>query len=191
MKLRYWYKIDQNKQPIPGSNIRRKSRPGPSYQWKEILDPCCSPLDITCTCGPRYFIQLDGRGKPVDGSLIKRIHGDRPEGTDGTKFYELQWKSPCCDTLTWDFTRNVTGSFRITVNGNEVVNTTMTSSGTVPANPGNTIEVFMINSDSLGTNLINVTGGHTASDTTNPNSNLSFTWNGTNTNISGIINPGA
>lgn len=92
MKLRYFYKIDHNKQPIPGSNVRRKSKPG--NQWKEITSACCEPITVDCTCGPRFFVQLDGRGKPVDGSLIKRT--GIPQMTDGIKYQELQWKSPCC-----------------------------------------------------------------------------------------------
>lgn len=192
MKLRYWYKTDHNKKPIPGSNVRRKSRPGASHQWREILDPCCSPLDVTCTCGPRYFVQLDGRGKPVDGTLIKRIHGNRPEGTDGAKFYELDWKSVCCDTITWSFTiTDGTGSFVITVNGNEVVNDiigNINSTGTVPANLGDTIVVTMTNT-SLETqvNSLQVTGGHTFSDTDIPVATYTFIWNGINTTLAGVI----
>ena len=99
MKLRYFYKIDHNKQPIPGSNVRRKSKPG--NQWKEILSPCCYPLDVDCTCGPRFFVQLDGRGKPVDGTLIKRT--GLPKMEENIKYYELDWKSPCCTPAEEEF----------------------------------------------------------------------------------------
>lgn len=91
MKLRYFYKVDHNKQPIPGSNIKRKSKPG--NQWKEI-DTCCNPLQVSCTCGFRFFVQLDGRGKPVDGSLIKR--DGWPKMEDGINYQEVDWMSPCC-----------------------------------------------------------------------------------------------
>lgn len=192
MKLRYWYKTDHTKKPIPGSNIRRKSRPGASHQWREILDPCCSPLDVSCTCGPRYFIQLDGRGKPVDHTLIKRINGNRPEGTDGAKFYELDWKSVCCATLTWTFQQtSATGSLIVEVNGNEVVNNIMTnvnSDNVIPANLGDTIEITVTNtSNEPITNLLSITGGHTYSDTTEPNITYSFVWNGEQTNIAAVI----
>ena len=92
MKLRYFYKVNHLKQPIPGSNLRRKSKPG--KQWVEILKPCCSPQDIPCTCGPRFFIQIDGLGNPVDGTLIKK--NLFPKMEDGIHYQELQWKSPCC-----------------------------------------------------------------------------------------------
>ena len=92
MKLRYFYKISNKREPIPGSNIRRKSKPG--NQWIEILNPCCTPLTIDCTCGPRFFVQLDGIGKPVDGTLIKRKQ--HPEPIDNIRYMEIQWESVCC-----------------------------------------------------------------------------------------------
>jgi len=92
MKLRYFYKIDHNKQPIPGSNVRRKSKPG--NQWKEITSACCDPISVDCTCGPRFFVQLDGRGKPVDGTLIRR--NGIPQMSEGIHYQEIQWQSPCC-----------------------------------------------------------------------------------------------
>ena len=190
MKLRYWYKTDHNKQPIPGSNIRRKSRPGASHQWKEILNPCCSTLDTDCTCGSRYFVQLDGRGNPVDGSLIKRIRGDKPEGTEGMKFYELQWKSPCCATIGWYLgITDSTGSLVIEVNGNEIINSIINdTSGSFKPNFGDLIEITLTNTgDSPITNFLNVTGGHTFLDTTNPVTTYSFIWTGKETYINTVI----
>ncbi len=192
MKMRYWYKVDQKKQPIPGSNIRRKSRPGASHQWKEILDPCCSPLDVSCTCGPRYFIQLDGRDKPVDHTLIKRIKGDRPEGTDGTKFYELEWKSPCCALISWNFVIvDSTGSLVITVNGNEVVNDiigNINSNGTFKPNLGDVIEITLTNTgDEPITNLLIVNGDHNYSSTSTPSISHTFTWGGKDALINAVI----
>src|SRR5688572_27311833 len=98
MKLRHFYKVNHKKEPIPGSNLKRKSKPAPLSQWREILDPCCSPTDIECTCGPRFFVQIDGIGKPVPGSLIKRFVFPKME--QGIKYMELDWKSSCCPTVT-------------------------------------------------------------------------------------------
>lgn len=152
MRLRYWYKVDQNKQPIPGSNIRRKSRPGPKSQWKEILDPCCFPLDVQCTCGSKYFVQLDGRGKPVDGSLIKRTHGDKPEGTDGNKLYEIRWNSPCCTyTIDWSFVTNDSPGFlRIYVDGNLIKEVVSDNTGQLTVSQNAMITTIVTN-----TNLTN------------------------------------
>jgi hypothetical protein len=190
MKLRYFYKIDHKKQPIPGSNVRRKSRPGASHQWKEILDPCCEPATVPCTCGPRFFIQLDNKGKPVDGSLMKRF--SLPEGTSGMKFYEVAWKSPCCNFITWSFEiSETTGSFVIEVNGVEVVNDIIggvNSTGTFKLNPGDTVEVTLTNTGSgILSNSLQITGGETFSSTTSPVTTHSFEWNGQETNISGVI----
>lgn len=150
MKLKYWYKIDHNKQPIPGSNIRRKSRPGASHQWKEILDPCCYPEEISCTCGPRYFIQLDGRGKPVDGTLIKRVDQPRnnfPESTDGYKLYEIRWKSPCCViNLNYSFVTNDSPGFlRIYVDANLVKELITDGSGQLKISQDAVVTVVVTN----------------------------------------------
>lgn len=93
MKLKYFYKTDHNKQPIPGSNIRRKSSPG--KQWKEILTPCCNGVaSIPTTSGPRFFVQLDHNNRPIDGSLIKR--NGIPEMVREIKYLELEWRKACC-----------------------------------------------------------------------------------------------
>ena len=95
MKINHYYKINPNtKQPIPGSNVKRKSSPG--RFWREILDVCCDTLEtITCTCGFRYFVQLDGKNKPVPGSLIKRK--DYPNMSENIKYQEINWLPACCD----------------------------------------------------------------------------------------------
>lgn len=187
MKLRYWYKIDHKKQPVPGSNVRRKSRPGASHQWKEILDPCCNPLGLDCTCGPRYFIQLDGRGKPVDGTLIKRVNQPKnnfPEGTDGNRLYEIDWKSVCCTPLIWNFINTgATGSIVIEVNGTEVINSTITDTGSIIPSEGDEITIT-ISSD--GTNSLVITGGQTYSSTSQP-ATYSFIWNDKKTIIASSI----
>jgi len=83
--------MNHKKEPIPGSNIRRKSKPG--NQWVEILNSCCYPPEIDCTCNPRFFVQLDGIGKPVDGTLIKRKR--HPEPIDNIRYMEVQ-APDCC-----------------------------------------------------------------------------------------------
>lgn len=161
MKLRYWYKIDHKKQPIPGSNIRRKSRPGASHQWKEILDPCCSPVDVICTCGPRYFVQLDGKGKPVDGTLIKREDQPKnnlPEGTDGNKLYEIRWKSPCCVfNLDYSFVTNDSPGFlRIYSDGILVKEITSDGTGQLTL-PQDSVITAVITNTSLTNNFADLT----------------------------------
>lgn len=187
MKLRYWYKIDHNKQPIPGSNIRRKSRPGATHQWREILDPCCDPLVLDCTCGPKYFVQLDGRGKPVDHTLIKRVDQSRnnfPEGTTGLKLYELDWKSTCCVFLNWQFVAGGGGSLVINVNGNQVLNQLVDGTGSIRFNLGDTIEIIL-DPDPTFTGTLNISGGETFLSTgaAGVPVEYEFTWKGQEVNV--------
>lgn len=96
MKLKHFYKINPNtKQPIPGSNIKRKSSPG--RFWKEIPKLCCGDVvaEIDCTCGFRYFVQLDGQNKPVPGTLVKRK--EFPTVSNNMRFQEINWLSACCE----------------------------------------------------------------------------------------------
>lgn len=186
MKLRYFYKIDHKKQPIPGSNVRRKSTPG--KQWIEILSPCCSPIVIDGTGGPRYFVQLDGYGKPVDGTLIKRP--DTPKMEEGIKYYELDWKSPCCRELTWVFYNlGSTGSFKIYVNGVERVNTIMNDQGSFHISPGDEIHIVNTNTGfSSITNYLNISGSYTYTSTDTPINDITFTYNGgLNLNVQATI----
>lgn len=145
MKLRYFYKLDQKKQPILGSNIRRKSKP-PGHQWKEILDPCCNSNNVDCTCGDRFFVQLDGTGKPIDYTLIKRK--SFPEMDGDIRFYEIPWKSPCCGEITWTFLalNGVVGTFTIKKNNviQEITAITGTS-GTFKVTDGDVIEITLTN----------------------------------------------
>src|SRR5688572_32763900 len=147
MKLRYFYKIDHKREPIPGSNVRRKSKPKPLSQWKEILDPCCSPVDVDCTCGPRFFVQLDGLKKPVDHSLIKRFVFPRMD--DGIKYYELPWKSDCCSEVFWTFVDSADSdgsSLVISETGVDRVTATLNgSSGSFSPKPGSLIEITLTN----------------------------------------------
>lgn len=119
MKMRYFYKIDNNKQPIPGSNIRRKSKPN-GHQWRELFDPCCQPNSILCNCGPRFFVQLDGLNRPVDGSLIKRTA--YPNMTQGVKYMEVQWMDSCCILDIAPFSASITGPTGTIYNGTDFVN---------------------------------------------------------------------
>lgn len=94
MKLRYFYKLDKNNKPMPGSNISGYFKPNTGH-WKEILTPCCNPPSYLCTCGPRYWVQIDGLGLPVPTTLIKR--DTRPTTHDDKiKYMEIAWMSPCC-----------------------------------------------------------------------------------------------
>lgn len=95
MKLRYFYRIDHKKNPIPASNIRRKSKP-PGNQWKELINPCCveDAAEIPCNCGEfKYFVQLDYKGNPVDHTLVKRMR--KADSDTGFKFMEVAPTS-CC-----------------------------------------------------------------------------------------------
>ncbi len=137
MKLRYFYKINHKREPIPGSNVRRKSKPG--KQWLEILNPCCFPTDIDCTCDFRYFVQLDGVGKAVDGSLIKRKN--YPEGLDSIRYMEVDWKSACC------YYENVTVNFpNLSVNALKVTFVGLNGQGTYTTGfRGATLEAYIVN----------------------------------------------
>ena len=92
MKLRFFYKVQKDGTPVLGSNIRRQRKPIMG-KWEEIKKLCCDPLDILCNCEHRYFIQLDSKGEPVDGTLIMR---DRfPDMSDDIHYMEIQWNL-CC-----------------------------------------------------------------------------------------------
>lgn len=148
MKMRYFYKIDHNREPILGSNVRRKSKPA-GHQWKEILDPCCVSVDpIACICGPRFFIQLDGLGKPVDQSLIKR--NAWPRMTEGVRYAEIQNSvNECCNvTFNYGFFLNngATGSMTIKINGIIKKITTINGQGGVlKIKGGDLIELHVVN----------------------------------------------
>lgn len=92
MKLRYFFKVNKQGKPIPGSNIRKAHKPVQG-RWKEIFNHCCvEPDAIPCDCDFRYFVQIDYAGNPVDHTLIKRIK--RPE-SDVARFIEVTGIS-CC-----------------------------------------------------------------------------------------------
>lgn len=96
MKLRFFYRINQKRQPIPFSNIRRNSKPI-GNRWRELKKPCCEKAEVPCTCDFRYFVQIDGTGSPVDGTLIRRKKF--PEPAEGIHFMEVaSSEHECCKT---------------------------------------------------------------------------------------------
>jgi hypothetical protein len=186
MKLRYYYKIDHNKMPITGSNIRRKSSPG--KQWKEILDVCKFPVKPEATGGPRFFIQLDHNNKPIDGSLIKRF--GLPEMVREIKYLELP-KGPisCYSDITWDFTATTTGSLVIKINGIEEVNVTATDDGAFRPKYGDLIEITVNNTVVDAPEIsLDVEGAKTYSITDDVASvTFSFNYNGGAVTITATI----
>lgn len=143
MKFRHFYKINHKKQPIPGSNVKRKSKPG--NQWVEILDPCCSLTnEVDCTCGPRFFVQLDRLGKPVPGSLIRRTSWPRMD--EAIKYQEIDWEDPCCNYI------DITVTFpNFTQNGLRVIFTGLQGQGTYDTGiKGLTAEVVTLRLPSKG-----------------------------------------
>lgn len=94
MKLKYFYRIDNQGRPVLASNIRRKSKPF-AGRWQQLFNKCCDPADdIECNCGFRYFVQIDHANNPVDHTLIKRL--SKPNPDEGIKFMEVTWVDPCC-----------------------------------------------------------------------------------------------
>jgi|ERR1044072_2028091 hypothetical protein len=161
MKLKNFYRIDKNNKPVPGSNIRRKSKPLHA-KWEEIKNICCNPLEVPCTCGPRYFVQIDYKGNPIEGTLVKRF--SKPEGTSGLRLAEIDWRDKCCITYGLDYNLLGTGdgSLVITVNGVEVLNITEAGSGTIQYTSQDNIVVTLNNE----TNCANLTisGDYTFSE---------------------------
>ena len=165
MKLRYFYRINHKKEPIPGSNIRRKSKPG--NQWREITPICCNPDAIDCTCGPRYWVQVDGTNKPVDGTLIKR--DKYPLMAENIRYQEVDWKSVCCgpaSKLLWTFeTFDSQGNLTIKENGVEKVNiyldAGLSDNGYFIPAAGSLIEITLTNIClSSVVTMLYATGGH-------------------------------
>lgn len=188
MKLRYFYKIDHNKEPILGSNVRRKSKPA-GHQWKEIIDICCTPPDpISCICGPRFFVQLDNSGKPIDQSLIKR--NSYPKMTEGIKYLEIQNSvNDCCTSINWTQLMDVgvTGTFSITVNGIlKVLSTVNGDSGTLKVKGGDTIDFAASNfagSPIINAILTNVTNTIEIFNINDFGGNWGFTFNPLNAKV--------
>lgn len=171
MKLRYFYRIDHKKNPILGSNVRRKSKPS-GNQWKEIIPICCdeSPVNVLCSCGFRYFVQLDGKNKPVDYTIIKRMN--KPDSDTGMKFMELP-SNICCIVQTEFVLASDTPSagqhLQVEVNDVVLFNKLTASQGVFAVKPGDTIKVtgghttgtysFIVRNLNTNTNLYSVSPG--------------------------------
>lgn len=147
MKLRHFYRLDNNGQPIAASNVRRLEKPKvKGTRWKELDNFCCNSEEISCTCGPRFFVQVDPRGTPIDYTIIKR--DQKPLTETGISYREIDWKSPCCTTISWTLALlgNGTGSLVIQQNGVTVVTaTTNAASGSFNPTPGALIEIVLTN----------------------------------------------
>lgn len=183
MKLRYFYKIDQNKNPIPASNIRRKSKPN-GHQWKELLNACCSPQIVPCTCDFRYFVQVDPRGNPIDHTLIKRK--DKPTPEEKFHYMEVESsKNVCCGIINWEFiTPDLVGTLSISKNNTEIISQSVAATGSFRPLHGADIDILVDTSACVGTPgfIISV-----ATDDGNPPytstvvDNYSFTFDATKT----------
>jgi hypothetical protein len=93
MKLKSFYRLDKKGNPIPGSNIRRLSKPTQTGRWLLAKNICClTPSTPACTCDFRYWIQIDYAGNPIDHTLIKRKK--RPENVSN-RFMEVF--GICCE----------------------------------------------------------------------------------------------
>lgn len=193
MKLKYFYKIDHKKEPVPGSNIRKKSKPG--NQWLEIIPICCEPDSLTCTCGWRYFVQLGANKKPVDGTLIKRKSW--PKMDEGIKYQEIQ-APDCCAMINWTYEADngtAFGTMEMYDNGTLIIFRELTDveSFTGSFRPSKSdSEIRIVLRGTVGCNLDNVleiTGGHTHSDEVistdivNPLIDYTFTFNNIETVI--------
>lgn len=102
-RLKFYYRIDHNGEPISGSNVRRYSKPKlrVSGNWRELKNPCCESQLIECYCDEdfRFFVQLDGNNNPVDYTLIKRkTKPQRP----GFKYMEVPKETCCTFNLNFD-----------------------------------------------------------------------------------------
>ena len=142
MKMRYFYKVDQKREPIPASNVRRKSKPS-GKDWRELHNICCSPIDVPCTCGPRFWIKLDSTNKPVDFSLIKRSEKITPE--PGLKYYEIpSSKNECCGEVVFTFSTEVEdSSFTIKKNGHTMYISDANFGGSFKFVEGDTIQTII------------------------------------------------
>lgn len=86
MALRYYYQVDLNGQPIPGTNAALVKRPlvnGKGQKWVEYipypkLQPCCEDGMIKVTSLNRkfrFYVRLSGSTNlPISGTLQKRFH---------------------------------------------------------------------------------------------------------------------
>lgn len=186
MKLKYFYKIDHKKEPILGSNIRRKSKPG--NQWVEIIPICCTPDSTECSCGWRYFIQVDSRNNPVDGSLIKRKSW--PKMAENINYQEIQ-APDCCALLNYQFSLandGSVGNITIYVDNVVYVDRDLVAGDSVvgnfrPSKSNSIIRVVVTNTGAGDpSTVLNITGGEIHTET-NINIDYSFTFSNKNTSV--------
>jgi hypothetical protein len=190
MRLRYFFKFDHKKEPIPGSNVRSKSKPG--NQWAEITPICCEPDSIECTCGWRYFVQLDSKKNPVDGTLIKRKAW--PKMDDGIHYQEVQ-APDCCALISWEIAAGDFGQGNLKIYDNglliidkDVIPNDDFTGSFRPSKSNSSIQVILTNSsDGTQVNVLNITGGHTHSDTTTPEIDYTFDFSNKNLTIYGSV----
>lgn len=84
MPLRYFYQVDLNGQPIPGSNtalVKKPTSRGAGQRWVEytpLAEVCCNDAHITVTsigAKQRFYVRVSEATKlPISGTLEKRTH---------------------------------------------------------------------------------------------------------------------
>lgn len=84
MALRYFYQVDLNGQPIPGSNTALRKKPtsrGAGQRWVEyipLVEVCCDDAHITVSSigvKQRFYVRVSQTTKlPISGTLEKRFH---------------------------------------------------------------------------------------------------------------------
>lgn len=180
MKLRYFYKIDSQGNPILGSNIRRQRRPN-GNNWKELKNICCDPDPVACSCKYNYFVQVDALGNPIDYSLIKR-YGLPNLGKEGMMKFARVERDHCCGEITWEVDLTE-GAGQISVNEvlkvNESTETTLSKTGALKPVNGATIDILVDANCADPTFAIEITGGITYSSTSVDN--YSFVYDSTKT----------
>ena len=189
MKLKYFFKFDHKKEPIPGSNVKRKSKPG--NQWTEIIPVCCESDSIECTCGWRYFVQIDRTNKPVDGTLIRRKSW--PKMSENIKYQEVQ-APDCCALIGWQFVAANDGSIgnvTITVDGVTFVDQDLVAGDDFfgsfrPKKSGSVIRIIVTNTGAgTPSSILNITNGHVYTDI---DVNIDYIFNFNNKNTSIVVN---
>lgn len=178
MKLKSYYRIDNQGEPVLASNIKRYSLPRvKGERWKQLDNFCCNTPEISCTCDFRYFVQTQKDGTPIDHTIIKRLKPPTT-GDAGIIYKEIQWQDPCClsSLVNVNFNiNNTTGSFVLKINGATIY--TFTDTVTVPISfrpvVGSIVEVTLVNDCSESSIETNISITSTTAPTiTNPDNSL-------------------
>ena len=98
MKLKNFYRVNKNGDPVLGSNIRRYEKPISGGKWKQFKSPCCEEQPDNCVCGFKYYVQIDSKNQPVDYTLIKRLSTPK---NDIIRHMRVEGIS-CCSTTPED-----------------------------------------------------------------------------------------